>query len=65
MPRRLPVRPGKILGNAFVLLVSSVMTFIYYVYVNIWAPRAQDSTFVMIMLVFFNFLFVMLVWSFV
>lgn len=65
MPRRLPVRPGKILGNAFVLLVSSVMTFIYYVYVNIWAPRAQDSTLVMIMLVFFNFLFVMLVWSFV
>lgn len=65
MPRRLPVRPGKILGNVFVLLVGGVMSFIYYTYVSLWGPRATESIWVMLMLVAFNFLFVMLLWSFV
>lgn len=65
MPRTLPVRPGKLLGNAFVTLVASVMAYIYYTYVNIWGPRADDSILVKIMLVIFNLLFVMLVWSFI
>ena len=32
MPRRLPVRPGKILGNVFVLLVTVVIGTIYYTF---------------------------------
>lgn len=65
MPRRLPVRPGKILGNVFVLLVATVMTFIYYTYIILWGPRASESIGVMAMLVFFNLIFILLVWSFV
>lgn len=64
MPRRLPVRPGKLLGNMFVLLVITVMTFIYVEFVRIWGPRVTDSPWVLVMLVTFNILFVMLVWSF-
>ena len=62
MPRRLPVRPGKILGNIFVLLVALVMGTIYYTYVDLWGPRAKESMGVLAMLIFFNLLFVMLVW---
>jgi palmitoyltransferase ZDHHC2/15/20 len=65
MPRRLPVRPGKILGNIFVLLVALVMGTIYYTYVDLWGPRAKESMGVLAMLIFFNLLFVMLVWSWV
>ena len=65
MPRRLPVRPGKILGNVFVLLVGLVMGTIYYTYSQVWGPRAQESIGVLVMLIFFNLLFVMLVWSWV
>jgi len=65
MPRRLPVRPGKILGNVFVLLVALVMSFIYYTYAQVWAPRAYNSRPVLFMLVIFNMVFILLVWSFV
>lgn len=65
MPRRLPVRPAKIIGNFFVLFVLIVIGVVYYTFVfEIWGPRAADYVSVMIMLVFFNCLFVMLVWSF-
>lgn len=41
MPRRLPVRPAKIIGNMFVLLVIVVMGLIYYANVFlIWGPQA-------------------------
>lgn len=41
MPRRLPVRPAKIIGNMFVLLVVAVMALIYYANVFlIWGPKA-------------------------
>ena len=40
MPRRLPVRPAKLIGNLFVLFVIMVISFIYYVYVGIvWGPK--------------------------
>jgi len=65
MPRRLPVRPGKILGNVFVLLVALVMSFIYYTYVLVWVPRAYNSLPVLFMLLMFNIIFILLVWSFV
>jgi len=65
MPRRLPVRPGKILGNVFVLLVALVMSFIYYTYAQVWVPRAYNSLPVLFMLVIFNMVFILLVWSFV
>ena len=65
MPRRLPVRPGKILGNFFVILVATVMIFIYYTYIMLWGPRASESIGVMTLLVFFKLIFILLVWSFV
>ena len=35
MPRRLPIRPAKIIGNLFVLVVMLVISTIYYTYVGI------------------------------
>lgn len=44
MPRRLPVRPAKVFGNFFVLLVLSVIALIYYTFVVIvWAPRLDSK----------------------
>ena len=41
MPRRLPVRPAKIVGNLFVLFVTGIISFVYYTYVFIvWGPRS-------------------------
>jgi hypothetical protein len=42
MPRRLPVRPAKVFGNFFVLVVLAIMALIYYTYTFVvWGPRAQ------------------------
>lgn len=44
MPRRLPVRPAKLFGNLFVLIVLSLISFIYYAYVIVvWGPRAESK----------------------
>jgi len=44
MPRRLPVRPAKVFGNFFVLLVLSVIALIYYTFVFVvWGPRADSK----------------------
>lgn len=41
MPRRLPVRPAKLIGNLFVLAALSLIFTIYYVYVGVlMGPRA-------------------------
>jgi hypothetical protein len=46
MPRRLPVRPAKLIGNLFVLFVLLVITLIYYTYVGIvWGPRIMSNHF--------------------
>ena len=46
MPRRLPVRPAKVFGNFFVLIVLSVMALIYYSFVFIlYGPRAESKLF--------------------
>lgn len=46
MPRRLPVRPAKIIGNLFVLFVMFVIGTIYYTYVFvIWGPRTIGNIF--------------------
>ena len=40
MPRRLPVRPAKIIGNLFVLFVLIVICTIYYTYVGlVFGPK--------------------------
>ena len=45
MPRRLPVRPAKVFGNFFVLLVLSVIALIYYTFVFVvWGPRADSKS---------------------
>lgn len=78
MPRRLPVRPAKIIGNLFVLFVLIVICTVYYTYVGvIFGPKIIGRlsfipfTFsnignylVMAQLVVFHLLFIMLVWSF-
>ena len=44
MPRRLPVRPAKVFGNFFVLIVLCLMFTIYYTFVfKTWGPRAQSK----------------------
>jgi hypothetical protein len=46
MPRRLPVRPAKIFGNFFVLIVLTIIALIYYSFTFIvWGPRAQSKLF--------------------
>ena len=65
MPRRLPVRPAKIIGNLFVLFVLAVMALLYYVYIfMVWGPRTIDHPLVMVLLAFFHIVFILLVWSF-
>lgn len=65
MPRRLPVRPAKLVGNLFVLFVLLVISLIYYTYVVIiWGPRSINNIGVMIMLALFHVLFFLLLWSF-
>jgi len=66
MPRRLPVRPQVIVGNIFVVLVSTVIGIIYYAYVFlVWLPKAEDDWRVILLLSIFHMLFILLVWSFV
>jgi hypothetical protein len=44
MPRRLPVRPAKVFGNFFVLIVLCIMATIYYSFVFvIMGPRAESK----------------------
>ena len=44
MPRRLPVRPAKVFGNFFVLIVLTLMGLIWYTFVIlIWMPRTSKS----------------------
>jgi palmitoyltransferase len=76
MPRRLPVRPAKIIGNIFVCIVLSYIGSLYYFYVFLlWAPYLQSKYFDKLIvtleeiisqfvLVAFHFLVVMLLWSF-
>jgi len=46
MPRRLPVRPAKLVGNLFVLFVLLVIALIYYVYVFVmFGPRLISNLF--------------------
>ena len=65
MPRRLPVRPAKVLGNFFVIVALSMMGFIYYMFAFVlYAPRAEKDTFSFMLLIVYNFLFLMVVWCF-
>ena len=80
MPRRLPVRPAKVFGNFFVLIVLSLMGLIWYTFVmEIWMHDNRTGKFrvlseihiclvdnpaVIALLIVYNFFFVMLVWSF-
>jgi len=46
MPRRLPVRPAKVFGNLFVLIVLVLILFIYYVTMFIvFGPKAKRKYF--------------------
>jgi hypothetical protein len=55
MPRRLPVRPAKLIGNLFVLFVILVISVIYYTYVIlIWAPRIISKYHMKSVIVYLN-----------
>ena len=44
MPRRLPVRPAKLIGNLFVLAALSLIFLVYYVYVGlIMGPKLMGK----------------------
>ena len=44
MPRRLPVRPAKVFGNFFVLVVLCLMSLIYYTNVCVvWLEKAKSK----------------------
>ena len=65
MPRRLPVRPAKVFGNFFVLVVLAIMALIYFTYTFVvWGPRAQSDSRVIALLIIYNLIFFMLLWSF-
>jgi len=64
MPRRLPIRTAKVIGNMFVLLVFIVIGFIYFTFMKVWLSRVKDHWSVYLLLEIFNMLFVMLIWSF-
>lgn len=65
MPRRLPVRPAKVFGNFFVLIVLCLMAFIWYVFnFVLYGPRAEKDSKILALLIVYNFIFLMLVWSF-
>ena len=70
MPRRLPLRPAKIIGNVFVCIALSYISLIYYLYVFIlWSPFLQqpysyNTIYVQLILVVFHSLVFMLLWSF-
>lgn len=74
MPRRLPVRPAKLIGNLFVLFVMAVIAMLYFTYVILlWGPRCAGTSFIwaflesfgaQLLLAFFHVFFVLLVWSF-
>ena len=65
MPRRLPVRPAKVFGNFFVLVVLAIMALIYYTYTFVvWGPKTQTSSIAIPLLIVYNLIFFMLLWSF-
>lgn len=44
MPKRLPIRPAKIIGNVFVTIALAVMVFVYYTYVALlWGPKIESN----------------------
>ena len=50
MPRRLPVRPAKIIGNVFVCIVLSFIATMYYYFVfKFWGPRIKGNESVMLL----------------
>jgi palmitoyltransferase ZDHHC2/15/20 len=64
MPRRLPLRPAKVAGNIFVMVLFSFIGFIYFVYaVKCWGPKLQSTNYAMPILTTFHGLFILLIWS--
>ena len=43
MPRRLPIRTVKIMGNFFVLIVALTIGTIYYTFMAVWAERVNGK----------------------
>ena len=43
MPRRLPIRWPKVLGNLFVVLVLIVISLIYFTFMSVWLPRVESK----------------------
>lgn len=63
MPRRLPVKPDRFIGNLFIILVFFTLVIVYYaVIVIVLAPRFLDSIIWAIMTGVIHFFLMMLVW---
>lgn len=63
MPRRLPVKPDRFIGNLFILLVFLTLLLVYYaVVVQVLGPKFLSSNFAKILLSFYHFFLIMLLW---
>lgn len=64
MPRRLPVKPDRFIGNIFIMLVFFTLFVIYYSVIIIsLGPQFFDSNLAKLMIGVFHFFVIMLVWS--
>ena len=43
MPRRLPIRTAKIIGNLFVLIVICTIGTIYMTFMSVWLERVNGK----------------------
>ena len=63
MPRRLPIKPDRFIGNLFIILVFSTLCVIYFsVVIKVLLPLFFKSDMVKILLAFYHFLVFMLIW---
>lgn len=63
MPRRLPIKPDRFIGNLFIVLVFFTLLVIYTaVVVKVLLPLFFKSDMVKLLLAFYHFLVFMLIW---
>lgn len=66
MPRRMPLKPDRFIGNLFILLVFLTLFIVYYaVVVTSLGPMFFESNMVKITISLFHFLLIMLLWCLV
>jgi hypothetical protein len=63
MPRRLPVKADRFMGNLFIVLVFTTLVYIYYVViVEVLGPKLVISNVAKLVTGIFHFFVIMLLW---